>query len=359
MPNSGTMRCGSGAGLLFLLGTSLACGSERAAGGTELKLPEAGLVDAPADGGPDAGVDAAETGAPFTGPASLSETGMFSDMQSRTLAPGVLPYDVRYPLWSDGAEKQRFVSVPNGAQVDTSNIDLWQFPIGTKAWKEFWVAGKLIETRFLWKQAQGADGWLKVAYLWNATGSDAYPAPEGVPDAAGTDHDVPSIEQCEQCHNGAGDVLIGVSAIQLSKEAGGGSLAALVSNGWLSQPPASDFPVPGDGAVEDAIGYLHGNCGHCHNSESFLAKTRALRLKLLTSAKTPEETPLYQTALGAAAFHDLYGTQIIVTPGAPLTSQLLQRMTVRNLDQMPPVGTEVVDDAAVGTVSQWIAGLPP
>lgn len=353
------MRCGSGARLLFLLGLSPACGSESAPSGTELKLPDAGLVDAIADSTVDSGKDATETGVPFDGPASLSETGLFADMQSRTLAPGVLDYDVRYPLWSDGAEKQRFVSVPSGAQVDTSAIDLWQFPIGTKAWKEFRVAGKLIETRFLWKRAQGVDGWLKVAYLWNAAGTDAYPVPEGAPDAAGTKHDVPSLEQCEQCHNGAGDVLIGVSAIQLSKEAGGGQLAAFVAEGWLSQPPPADFPVPGDGVVEDAIGYLHGNCGHCHNNESFLAEKRALRLKLLTSAKTPEETPLYQTALGAPAFHDLYGTQIIVTPGAPLTSQLLQRMTVRNLDQMPPLGTEVVDDAAVATVSQWITGLPP
>ncbi len=57
--------------------------------------------------------------------------------------------------------------------------------------------------------------------------------------------------------------------------------------------------------------------------------------------------------------HDLYGTQVIVTPGAPQTSQLYQRMKVRNLDQMPPLGTELADDAALATVGQWITGLPP
>ncbi|MBE7481551.1 MAG: hypothetical protein HS104_16420 [Polyangiaceae bacterium] len=353
------MRGGSGVGLLFVAGMALACGSEAEGVAKEQpKLPDAALVDAFNDGAgtADAGKDA---GVPFAGPSSLSETGIFSDMQSRTLAPGVLAYDVRFPLWSDGAEKQRFVSVPSGTQVDTSYMDVWKFPIGTKAWKEFRVAGKLIETRFLWKQAEGVDGWLKVAYVWDEAGMDAYPKPDGVPDAAGTKHDVPSVEQCEQCHNGAGDVLIGVGAIQLSKEAGGGALTAFVSKGWLSQPPAAEFPVPGDGVVENTIGYLHGNCGHCHNDESFLAQKRALRLKLLTSAKTPEETPLYKTALGAPAFHDLYGTQVIVTPGAPQTSQLHQRMKVRNLDQMPPLGTELADAAALAIIAEWITGLPP
>lgn len=345
---------------LISIAAILGCGEDPAAGGNVLGLPDGGLVDSPsvlADAG-DSGADASEGDPPFSGPLNLSETGLFSDTPSQTLASGVLAYDVRYPLWSDGSEKKRHVLLPSGTQIDTSNMDVWSFPVGTKAWKEFRVAGKLLETRFLWKQGAGVAGWLQVAYVWNAAGTDAVAVPDGVADVSGTNHDVPGTEQCEQCHNGAGDVLIGVSAFQLSKENGGGALATLIAQNWLSQPPAAELPVPGDGVVEDAIGYLHGNCGHCHNDESFLAEKRALRLKLLTSAKTPEDMPVYKTALGGTAAHDFYGTTIIVTPGSPVTSQLYQRMKVRNLDQMPPLGTEVVDDPAVAIVGQWISGLP-
>ena len=38
----------------------------------------------------------------------------------------------RYPLWSDGAEKQRYLSLPPGTQIDTSNMDDWKFPVGTR-----------------------------------------------------------------------------------------------------------------------------------------------------------------------------------------------------------------------------------
>src|SRR5262249_46374763 len=158
--------------------------------------------------------------------------------------------------------------------------------------------------------------------------------PDGVVNASGTAHDVPSVDGCEQCHNGAGDVLVGVSAIQLSKDGGGGFLSTLSAQGRLSNPPAQEFSVPGAGVVQDAIGYLHGNCGQCHNNESFLASKRALRLKLLTSATTPEETPVYKTAIGKTANHILGGTSIIIVPGDPDNSQLHYRMSVRDLEQM-------------------------
>jgi hypothetical protein len=85
---------------------------------------------------------------PFTGPEKLSETGLYSDIATKTLAPDVMSYSVRFPLWSDGADKQRFLYLPAGSQIDTSWMDVWTFPIGTKAFKQFSLAG-LIETRML------------------------------------------------------------------------------------------------------------------------------------------------------------------------------------------------------------------
>src|SRR5262245_20803994 len=70
-------------------------------------------------------------------PQALSETGLYRDIATRGLAAGVISYDVRYELWSDGAEKQRYLYLPPGTQIDSSDMDGWRFPIGTKVWKTF------------------------------------------------------------------------------------------------------------------------------------------------------------------------------------------------------------------------------
>ncbi len=310
-------------------------------------VPDAGEADAPKE--------STTPPTPFDGPIALSETGLYLDILSRTPALGVMPYEVRYPLWSDGAGKQRWLWLPQGSVIDTTNMDQWKFPLGTKAWKEFYVGTKLVETRFLHKRT---NGWLEVAYVWNDDGSDAYATPEGLENASGS-HNVPNVDQCSQCHDGAGDVLIGVSAIQLSKETGGGFISQLIAAGRLTDPPGVELTVPGDGVVEDALGYLHGNCGNCHNDQSFLAPTHTLRLKLLSSNLAPEETPTYKTAIGTLMSHVLGGTSLAVVPGNPGMSQLHYRMSVRDLDQMPPTGTEVVDTDGLATIESWISALPP
>ncbi len=346
---------------------AIACSSDPAAVDRAKQPPaDATIIESPSDSGLDAtggadssSVDGGTGGTTFDGPTKLSETELYADILTGTLASGIRSYDVRYPLWADGATKKRYLYLPPGQTIDTSYMDVWNFPIGTKAWKEFAQAGKIVETRMLWKRAEGLDGWVKVAYLWNQDGSDAIAVPQGMKDALGTTHDVPSIDDCEQCHNGVGDVLIGVSAIQLSKENGGGYLSTLITDGVLSDPPAGEFPVPGDGVVEDTIGYVHGNCGQCHNNESFLAQKKSLRLKLLTSASTPEETGLYTTAIKHPTTHILGGTSVVVAPGDPDKSQLYYRTGIRDLDQMPPLATELVDTAAHATIKDWILSLPP
>ncbi|NVL73435.1 hypothetical protein HWN77_28170, partial [Escherichia coli] len=66
-------------------------------------------------------------------------------------------------------------------------------------------------------------------------------------------------------------------------------LAALNATGKLSDPPPAGIDVPGTGVVKDALGYLHANCGHCHNDESVrLDKQTKMRLRLLVAQKTPE-----------------------------------------------------------------------
>ena len=98
----------------------------------------------------------------------LACAGLYSDWPTKTVAPDFRPFVPGLTLWSDGADKTRWVHLPPGQRIDTSNMDAWTFPVGTKLFKEFRlpVAGspgrRRIETRMLWKQAEGS--WFRTTY---------------------------------------------------------------------------------------------------------------------------------------------------------------------------------------------------
>ncbi len=296
----------------------------------------------------------------FEGPALLSETGLYSDIGSGLLADGVIEYDVRYPVWTDGSQKRRFLWLPPGTTIDTSDMDFWVFPVGTIAWQELSANGLRLYTRYSRKLEEGLRGWERVAYVWNDQESDADAAPTGRDNIRGTTYDAVSSTDCELCHAGGRDGINGVAAIQLSTEDAGGSLELFIERGLLSDPPATGFEVPGTGVVKEALGYLHGNCGHCHNDYHHLADMRTMRLRVNVDEFTPEDTRIYQTTFGLVTNHVLDGTRVVVSPGSPENSQLFARMNTRDpFVQMPYLNTEVVDAQAVEVIRAWIAGLEP
>src|SRR6185436_16445592 len=90
-------------------------------------------------------------------PARLSETGLFRAEGVEALAAGVRAYRPQFALWSDGADKRRWVLLPVDSRIDTADPDDWSFPVGTKFWKEFTRDGVRVETRLLtrWGTGQG------------------------------------------------------------------------------------------------------------------------------------------------------------------------------------------------------------
>ncbi|MBI2390861.1 MAG: hypothetical protein HYV09_14820 [Deltaproteobacteria bacterium] len=289
-------------------------------------------------------------------PPTLAETGLYEDFAAKRLSKGVVAFDVRWPLWSDGAEKQRYLYVPAGKTIDIADPDHWAFPAGTKAWKEFRVGGKLIETRYVEKTGEPPIGWRYVAYAWSEDQATAVAAPGGVRDALGTTHDIPDQAACEQCHSGTRDGIIGVGNVQLSD---GKTLASFTSLGLLPAVPA-EYRVPGTGVVQEVLGYLHGNCGYCHSDVGRWSTARGVRLRLLFAISDPAKTPTYLTTINVPMSHsDTDGEPFIgVVPGDPSRSHLYQRITKRDFWAMPPVGSEVVDEVAAAKVKSWIEGLP-
>ena len=285
-------------------------------------------------------------------PALLSETGLYTDISSESLASGVMPYDVAWPFWTDGAAKARFLSLPEGTQIDTYDPNLWTFPVGTKAWKHFAYDGVKVETRLV---EHTEDGWTWVSYQWREDGTDADVVPLGVTNANERGHDIPSSEQCAMCHLSEG--FVGIGAIQFGDDNPSAPLEALAAGGRISHPIEQSTAVPGEGAAREALGYLHGNCGYCHADHFWLAPNYTLRLRMLVGTQTPAESQAESTGVNAMTHHDL-GTTVAIAPGDPEASQVFQRMAERSLLQMPPLGTERVDEVALEAVREWIENIP-
>src|SRR5690606_38635470 len=151
-------------------------------------------------------------------PGELRCTGLYSNWQERELRCGVRPYTPSYELWSDGAGKQRYVWLPPGSTIDVSDPDEFDYPVGTRFWKEFHVgpedSQKIGETRFLLKPDAG---WLYTAYVWSEDSLTATQENQGVSDLFGTGHSVPSREQCKACHEGRNDLVLGWDFIMLGE----------------------------------------------------------------------------------------------------------------------------------------------
>lgn len=315
-------------------------------------------IDAATDaGGPDARIT-------FD---TLQETGLCADAACTATPPGVLAFTPQFVLWSDGATKKRWIDLPDGAQIDTADMDYWRFPVGTKVWKEFTRDGTRVETRMLQKVGPTDDDWFLVAYVWNAAQDEAVAMPAGVRDVLGTQHDVPSRAECRQCHDRTDGEVLGFSAIELDYDAPTGQvdLDDLVAMNALTDPPGGTtprFPVPGAPAERAMLGYAHANCGHCHNPTSDVFRditNMDLRLRVATLG-TVGDTPLYTTTINVAAVPPVNGATLRVHPQNLDDSVLYQRfVTTTAAQHMPKIGTEITDPTGQTIIEDWIGALPP
>lgn len=283
-------------------------------------------------------------------PERLSETGLFVDVAADLVADDVIAYEPRFALWSDGAEKRRWIRLPEGT-IDTADVDDWRFPVGTRLWKEFVRDGVRVETRVL--DHLDDDRWVSVAYVWNADGTDAVQTPDGLDDAHGTPHDVPPAADCQACHGGRKSFVLGFSAVQL---AGSDVLDRLITDGRLSDPPPAPPEFLGDDLDQQALGALHANCSHCHNQDRPEAEG--------ARCYDPEEDFDFSLPYGAtlADAPALETATDQLSPGDPDHSTILDRISrPRNRSaispSMPPIANEEVNDEMVDVLTRWITRL--
>ena len=298
------------------------------------------------------------------------------DTQLETLGR---PFAPQYSLWSDGATKRRWVYLPPGSTIDARNDDNWEFPVGTRFWKEFAFNGRKVETRMLWKAS--ASRWIAASYIWNEEGTDAVLAPrDGAPGvydiAAGKRHSIPSSDECLMCHGTKKTGPLGFNALQLSTDRdpnaihgeplapGMVTLETLIAEGVLT-PTRSDLIAnpprirANDPLTRSVLGYLAANCGHCHNQSGDIA-TLGPSLKHSDVVRDGQATAArlvdHPTHWQVPGVPD--GASTLVSSRAPDASAILVRMRSRRpSSQMPPLGTVIRDEDAVAAVTRWVSDL--
>ncbi len=305
--------------------------------------------------------------AAFGPPNDLGCTGLYSDWAKRTINPAVKEFDPGLHLWSDGAEKTRWIELPAGQKIDTSDMNEWRFPVGTKLWKEFRLTNHRVETRHYWKR--GTNDWVRTTYRWSDDEFTAQSFTDGAQNVGGTTYGIPTVSQCDSCHSGRIDKVLGFDAVSLSspKSKFDGQTPAMTAvAALLTSPPATALTIPNDtsGKAADALGWLHANCGAaCHNpSPSSFAGVTGLFLRLEVGAAglgAYEATSTYKTAVCQTSRFQQDpppGGWVRIFPGNLARSLLPFRDGRRNdpFIQMPPIATNIPDLDGVKLVQDWV-----
>jgi hypothetical protein len=304
-------------------------------------------------------------------PSTLRCTGLYADIAKKTLASRVHFYQPAVPLWSDNAEKMRWIELPPGTQIDTSDPNEWTFPVGTKVWKEFRIFQKI--------ESGPPPYWVHATYAWNADESAAVATGGGdiSLDSNRGPYHIPTFAECEKCHNGRTDHILGFEQVSLGQQGAQGlTLSELASQGLVAPVPTRTQLSIGDdgtGAAAPALAWLHVNCGvTCHNANSNAAAYGlGMRLRLdpaLLDGRPPTVSDFdsMRTTIGVVAHspgwvQPVHWTRIV--PGDASHSLLAQLISNRGTDnpvrgQMPPIASSIVDTVDVANVVNWIERLP-
>jgi len=290
-------------------------------------------------------------------PPTLSETGCTAADDPRLPDPALVPFSPAQPFWSDGLDKVRWLSVPPGKQLDVNGLDLG-FPVGTVLLKELRDGERRVETRLF---VRHDDGWAGYTYLWRADQSEA-DLLEGTVEVDLGDQvwTVPSRNECFSCHTQAAGRALGLELPQLDHDlvypdgTTANQLDHLVSLGLLDPDVEHPGPFPAIDGPEPvelrARAWLHVNCSPCHQPTGGTPVDLDLRFT----------TDLRETGLcGEPTAGDLgLEDALLIAPGEPERSVVVQRAGARGLHQMPPIGTDEVDVVGLGVLTEWVAGLP-
>lgn len=296
-------------------------------------------------------------------PATLSEFRLLMGKQGMRANQRVMPYSLTTPLFSDYAEKWRYLYLPKGTQLTWKGEGLPDFPVGAVLVKSFGYpadmrrpddAIRMIETRLLLHRKSG---WVALPYVWRPDGSDADLKRAGTRTEVRwthtdgkehiVDYAVPNTNQCKGCHDVSGTLTpIGPKARNLA------------GNPFGAMPAVARLPVwndPKSGSLDArAHAYLDANCGHCHNPQGPASNSG---LNLNWDEKNPVAKGIGKRPVAAGRASG--GFDFDIAPGDPDQSIMIYRL--ESLDpgiSMPELGRNAVHDEGVALLKHWIKQMP-
>jgi len=312
---------------------------------------------------------------------TLSEYGFFSgNMADQLPVAGIVPYQLNTPLFSDYAEKLRFIQLPPGGKVQYDSLYVFDFPVGTTIIKTFYFphdfrhpekGRRLMETRLLVHEASGWKAW---EYIWNDEQTEAVLEVAGDKkpvkwidkngQTVAFDYVMPNINQCKGCHN-TNEVMepIGPSARQLNGHfnypsgsenqlqhwINAGILTGLTDTAQAPRSPVWNDPRTGSVALR-ARTWLDINCAHCHKPNG-PAKTSGLFLDIHETDPTKIGILKTPVAAGRGSGNLLYD----IVPGNPDASILIHRMESTDPGvMMPELSRKLTHKEGVALVREWI-----
>jgi len=298
-------------------------------------------------------------------PATLSASGCVVAGNATQPSSGLIPYSINTPFWSDGANKDRWMALPDGQKLSVASDGDWQFPAGSVLMKNFRLNNTLVETRLLVHHPDGA--WAGYTYEWNAAQTDANRVIGGATRMVqGQAWIFPSEAQCDQCHTAAAGRTLGLETAQLNRNLlypqTGRTANQLITHSAIDTVtpdypadvqslPAMPDPFDTNVSLSNrARAYLHSNCSNCHRPGGPTPST--LDLRFTTDLSQTNACNVVPTSgdLGLPNAR-------LIAPGSATSSVIPARMNTRGANAMPPIGSNIADTAGVALIEQWINSL--
>lgn len=296
----------------------------------------------------------------------------------------LLPYDLTTGLFSNYAEKQRFIYFPvdGKAAYINNEQETIDFPDGTVIIKTFFYYNDLrdeskgkqiLETRLLIRQS---GKWIAAEYIWNDDQTEAiYEVAGEQVDVEWTHFDgskrstlysIPNENECKGCHElGNEMVLIGPKARLLNKEfeyrkgrmnqlEKWSELGVLTNLPALSEIPKSGlFDDPNTSLELRARTYLDINCAHCHNKNGPANNTG-----MYLDFEQSDSSKLGVCKSPVAAGNGSGELDYAIVPGEAERSIMIYRLNSLELDvSMPELGRSVIHEEGLQLLSDWINSL--
>lgn len=307
-------------------------------------------------------------------------TGKMNSLQPNV---GVLPYDLNSQLFTDYAEKSRFVWMPEGTSAKYNAKEVLDFPVGSVLIKNFYYnhdgrdltkGSRIMETRLL---VNRTNGWDAISYIWNDAQTEAYLEVAGdvkkvdwissMGEEMSVNYVIPNKNQCKGCHEYKGELVpIGPKVRNLNKtfdyaDGSENQLTKWASMNYLTgydsntkHPKVAQWDNPNGGNLHDrAMAYLEINCGHCHRKDG---PAGISGLNLMADETNTLNMGICKSPVSAGKGSG--GHTYDIVPGAPEKSILVHRMQINDPGaRMPEVGRSIMHKEGVELITAWIANM--